>query len=88
MNIWAKNEINTLLNNESLCKDIFLGQMSSIYLDFKDPLETQIKFYMKYKIQIPFIIWNDISLIRISIQAYNTKEDIYKLLDALDKEFC
>ena len=62
--------------------------MSSIYLDFKNPIETQINFYKKYKIQIPFIEWNNKSLIRISIQAYNNKEDIFKLLKALKKEFC
>ena len=88
INLWAKDEVNKLLNNESLCDDQFLGQMSSIYLDFQKPLETQINFYEKYNIQIPFMIWNNISLIRISIQVYNTKEDVYKLLEALKKEFC
>ena len=34
------------------------------------------------------MIWNEISLIRISIQVYNKKEDVYKLLDALKKEYC
>jgi selenocysteine lyase/cysteine desulfurase len=62
--------------------------MSSIYLDFKNPIQTQIDFYKKYNIQIPFMIWNEISLIRISIQAYNKKEDVFKLLDALKKEYC
>jgi len=88
INLWAKDEVNKLLNNESLCDNQFLGQMSSIYLDFQKPLETQTNFYKKYKIQIPFMIWNNISLIRISIQVYNEKDDVYKLLDALKKEFC
>ena len=88
INLWARQEINQLLDQESLCSNKFLGQMSSIYLDFKNPIETQINFYKKYKIQIPFIEWNNKSLIRISIQAYNNKEDIFKLLKALKKEFC
>ena len=62
--------------------------MSSIYLDFKKPIQTQINFYKRYNIQIPFMIWDKISLIRISIQVYNKKEDVYKLLDALKKEYC
>ena len=41
-------------------------------------------FYLKYKIQIPFISWKDKIFIRISIQAYNSKEDVLKLLEALD----
>ena len=88
INLWARKEINNLLGEKSLCSEKFIGQMSSIYLKFKNPIESQIDFYKKYNIQIPFIIWNDISLIRISIQAYNKKEDIYKLLDSLKKEFC
>ena len=88
INLWAREEINNLLDNEPLCDNKFLGQMSSIYLDFKNPIQTQIDFYKKYNIQIPFMIWNEISLIRISIQAYNKKEDVFKLLDALKKEYC
>ena len=87
-NLWARKEINNLLGNDPLCDNKFLGQMSSIYLDFKNPIQTQIDFYTKYNIQIPFMIWNEISLIRISIQAYNKKDDVYKLLDALKKEYC
>ena len=55
-------------------------------LDFKNPINTQIDFYKKYKIQIPFMEWNNKSLIRISIQAYNSKQDVLKLLDALKEE--
>jgi len=88
INLWARKEINQLLNNEPICNDKFLGQMSSIYLNCKNPIETQINFYKKYKIQIPFIEWNNKTFIRISVQAYNTKEDVFKLLEALKKEFC
>ena len=86
INLWARDEINQMLNKKSLCKTKFLGQMSSIYIKKEATIDYHIYFYKKYKIQIPFILWNNISFIRISIQAYNTKEDIYKLLDALKKE--
>ena len=62
---------------------MFLGQMSSIEFPFSDPLKNQIEFYNKYKIQIPFWKWNDKTLFRISIQAYNNKQDVYRLIDAL-----
>ena len=62
---------------------MFLAQMSSIEFPFSDPLQNQIEFYNKYKIQIPFWNWDDKTLFRISIQAYNNKQDIYKLIDAL-----
>ena len=87
MNMWARNEINQILNKKALCNEEFLGQMSSVYIDKKITLDFHIDFYKKHKIQIPFMVWNKKSLMRISIQAYNSKEDIYKLLKALKTDF-
>ena len=64
---------------------MFLGQMSSIEFPFSEPLKNQIEFYNKYKIQIPFWKWNDKTLFRISMQAYNNKQDVYRLIDSLKK---
>tara|TARA_B100000073_G_scaffold149905_1_gene123567 strand:+ start:338 stop:1480 length:1143 start_codon:yes stop_codon:yes gene_type:complete len=85
INIWARNEINNLLDKENVCDDKFLGQMSSIYMDIEANPKNNIEFYKKYNIQVPFILWNNKSFFRISIQVYNTKEDIHKLLYALKK---
>ena len=57
---------------------------SFYYKSKKDLIDFNIKFYLKYKIQLPFIEWNDKTLFRISIQAYNSKNDINVLLNALD----
>ena len=85
INLWAKKEINSLLNEEELSTDEFNGQMCSFYYKSKKDLnDFNIKFYLKYKIQLPFIEWNDKTLFRISIQAYNSKNDINFLLNALD----
>ena len=84
-NIWARNQINDIIKKEPLASDEFTGQMSSFYYEIKgDVLDFHIKFYLKYKIQIPFMSWKDKTLMRISIQAYNSKEDITQLLNALD----
>jgi len=87
MNLWARDEINNILHKKPICKQKFLGQMSSMYIDCKDPIDFQIELYKKYKIQIPITEWNKKTFIRISIQAYNTKEDVFALLDILKKEF-
>ena len=85
INLWAKKEINSLLNEEALSTDEFNGQMCSFYYKpKKDLIDFNIKFYLKYKIQLPFIEWNGKTLFRISIQAYNSKNDINFLLNALD----
>ena len=66
-----------------MCSDGFLGQMFSFEFPFNDAYNDQINFYTKYKIQIPFFNWNNKTLLRISIQVYNDKEDIYKLINSL-----
>ena len=85
LNVWAKDKILSEMGINALCSDTFLGQMSSFYFDFKDPLNDQNKmdFYNKYQIQVPFMSWNNRSLFRISIQAYNNEQDICKLIEAL-----
>ena len=88
LNIWARDEINSLLKIKAISTSEFLGQMSSISIKSNDIIQDQINFYLKYKIQIPFIKWHDREFFRISIQAYNSKEDIVTLLEALQKEYC
>ena len=41
------------------------------------------RLYDEYKIEIPVHEWNGNKLIRVSVQGYNTKRDIDKLIDAL-----
>ena len=86
LNRWAKDKIISEMDLDSLCSNSFLGQMSSFYFEFQDPLNEKnlIDFYNRYKIQVPFMSWNNDVLFRISIQAYNTKQDIYKLIEALN----
>jgi len=83
LNLWARNKILKEFNIPSMCSDGFLGQMSSFEFPFDDAYNDQINFYTKHKIQIPFFNWNNKTLLRISIQVYNDKEDIYKLINSL-----
>ena len=41
------------------------------------------RLYTEYKIEVPLIAWNGRKLIRVSIQGYNTRRDLDKLLLAL-----
>ncbi len=85
LNHWAKEEIIKELGVKAVSSNAFTAkQMSSFFLKLSDdPIKNQLEFYRKYKIQIPFISWNNKTLFRISIQVYNTKQDIYKLIQAL-----
>ncbi len=83
LNLKAREMISEELKSDLICSQDFLGQMSTINLDFKDPIESQIEFYNKYKIQIPFLIWNNKKFIRLSIQVYNDENDINYLIGSL-----
>lgn len=48
-------------------------------------VSTKTRLYKDYGIEIPLIQWNDMKLIRISVQGYNTQRDVYKLIGALEK---
>lgn len=50
-----------------------------------DLAALQSRLYDEYRVEIPIIVWNDKKLIRISIQGYNTKKDVDRLLFALSK---
>lgn len=41
------------------------------------------KLYDDYKIEIPVLDWNEKKLMRLSVQGYNTKQDINRLMIAL-----
>lgn len=54
------------------------------------PFNTNIaslkqKLYDEYHIEVPLIDWHGNKLIRVSVQGYNSKRDINRLVDALKK---
>ena len=83
LNLWAKNEICEKLNTYSLGNDEFLAQMTTIAFDFEDTINKKMEFYNKYKIQVPFIKWNNKTFFRISSQVYNSKDDFEYLINSL-----
>ena len=84
---YALEKINKLTGMDSIYPDkgSWYGQMVSIRLPGVDVVAMQKKLYEKYHIEIPVMRWNDQPLIRVSIQAYNAKEDIDFLVDALNQ---
>ena len=41
------------------------------------------RLYDEYKVEVPLIEWNDLKLVRISVQCYNTPADLDRLVEAL-----
>ena len=85
INIEAREMVNNCLNQIPISEDDFIGQMSSIKVRCKDPLKLQEIFYTDYQIVVPIVKWENNTLLRFSIQAYNSIEDIEKLVFAIKK---
>ncbi|MBC8334871.1 MAG: aminotransferase class V-fold PLP-dependent enzyme [Anaerolineales bacterium] len=61
-------------------------QMATAPLPAIDNLiEFKTQLYAQYQVEVPCLEWNEDPYIRISIQAYNSLEDINILLDALEQ---
>lgn len=50
-----------------------------------DLAALKTRLYDEYQIEIPLIAWNERKLIRLSVQGYNSRRDMDKLLFALKK---
>jgi len=61
----------------------FYGQMGVAPLPTSNLAVLKRRLYDEFKIEIPVFSWQDRQLIRISIQGYNTQEDLDALLNAL-----
>lgn len=64
--------------------ELWFVQMSLLSLPAATDLAAlKARLYDEFKIEIPVITWNENKLIRLSVQGYNTKRDMDKLLFAL-----
>jgi isopenicillin-N epimerase len=62
----------------------FYSQMGIAPLPPSNLITLKSRLYDEYKIEVPLTEWQGRHLIRISIQGYNTQEDIDALLQALE----
>lgn len=74
-----------LLGTKPICPitSDFLGQMCSIPINTSDSLGLKEMLYNEYKIEIPIMKIDHGTFIRISLNAYNNRNDIDLLFDAL-----
>ena len=65
-------------------KEDFIFQLCSILIKTKQPEQLQRLLFTKYNIEIPVMQQEDMILLRYSIQAFNTQEDLDVLYNALE----
>ena len=85
INIEARKLVNKTLNKTPISDDDFIGQMSAIEIKCTDSIQLIKKLYEDFKIVVPIVKWENKMLLRFSIQAYNSMEDIEKLIFAMKK---
>lgn len=55
-------------------------QMRALPLPPCDPQRVQARLWDEFQVEVPCFEWNGVPLVRISIQAYNSPEDVDRLL--------
>jgi isopenicillin-N epimerase len=66
--------------------DDWFAQLAAAPLPVNTDLAVlKTRLYDEYRVEVPLIEWKDRKLIRVSVQGYNTAEDIERLLFALSK---
>jgi isopenicillin-N epimerase len=48
-----------------------------------DTEQAKQRLYDEYRVEVPFVNWNEHQFVRVSIQGYNTREDIDTLIEGL-----
>ncbi len=82
---YARHAITEMTGLEPICPDSpeWYAQMATIPLPPCDAAMLQRRLYDEYRVEVPIIEWNGRQFVRVSVQGYNTKDDVDALLSAL-----
>jgi isopenicillin-N epimerase len=80
----ARRELCDLLQTEALAPDAMLGQMATVKLPRPAPNLSE-RLFTRHRVEIP-VGGDQDDLLRLSVAAYTTREDIDRLLSALARE--
>ena len=80
----ARARLCDLLGSEPLAPDAMLGQMASVQLPRPDP-GLRDRLFVNHRVEIP-VTGPGEDLLRISVAAYTTRDDVDRLLAALVRE--
>lgn len=81
----AREQINHLTGLPDIAPASWFAQMCTIALPPCDTAQVKTRLYDDFHIEVPIIEWDGRQFVRISIQAYNSPDDVQRLVDALAK---
>lgn len=81
----ARRRIGELTGLPPICPDSpeWYAQMAAFLLPACDGAALKRRLYDEYQVEVPITEWRDRQLVRVSVQGYNTAEDIAALVRAL-----
>ena len=81
----ARRRIEELTGLPPICPDSpeWYAQMAAFPLPPCDGAALQRRLYDEYRVEVPIIEWGGRQLVRVSVQGYNTEEDVVALVTAL-----
>jgi isopenicillin-N epimerase len=82
---YARRKITELTGSTPITPDMptWFAQMGAFPLPACDGEILQRRLYDEFAVEIPIVVWNRRRLLRISVQGYNTREDVDMLIGAL-----
>lgn len=60
-------------------------QMVTLPLPPCDPAQLKTRLIDEFRVEVPVMVWKGQPFLRVSVQAYNTQQDVDRLLDALEQ---
>jgi isopenicillin-N epimerase len=81
----ARRRIEELTGLPGICPDSpeWYAQMAAFPLPARDAAALQRRLHDEHRVEVPIIEWGGRQLVRVSVQGYNTEEDVDALVDAL-----
>lgn len=85
MMLEARTRLHLITGLPKICPEgsEWLGQMAAIPLPELDCTRLKERLYQEYRVEVPVYRWRGKPFLRLSVQAYNTLQDLDALVDAL-----
>lgn len=80
---YAQEAILALTGLPPLSDETWYAQMVSAPLPTCDVETLKTRLYDEYSVEVPMVEWDEKQYVRVSIQGYNTREDVDRLVEGL-----
>ncbi|MCH8023984.1 MAG: aminotransferase, partial [Candidatus Marinimicrobia bacterium] len=82
----AREQLQALIGEPPLCaqSEEWIAQMFAVLLPAQvDPERLEAELFTSYRIEVAVKRWQGFNLLRVSVAAYTTAEDLERLTEAL-----